>query len=71
MLGLMSYYKIARPNIMDRTKVAKIILSVSGFIPALWTRMVIGQIKKVLRKITPLRRLYKKIKYGDSHHGEH
>lgn len=70
MLMLMGYSAIARPNIKDRIKVARIILSESGFMPKLWIRMMLSPFKSILKKITPLRRVYKKIKYGDSHHGE-
>ena len=74
-LGLIEYNSIARPAMKDRLKVTLIMLRESGFMPALWVRLLLRKIKNVirngLRKITPLRRLYKKIKYGDSHHGEH
>lgn len=70
-LTLMKYYAIARPNIKDRIKIMNLILSESGFMPKLWIHIMLLHFKTILGKITPIRRLYKKIKYGDSRYGEY
>ena len=71
MLMLNGFYAIARPGIKDRIKIMNLILSESGFMPKLWMRIMLSLFKGILKTITPLRRVYKKIKYGDSHYGEH
>ncbi len=59
----------------DRINFWITMLNASGFMPKLWVmlplKLTVRFIRSQLRKITPLRRLYKKIKYGDSHHGEY
>ena len=73
MVGLVRYYARARPSFKDRGKVLAIIRQESGegFMPKFWIAFVWTAFKLQVRKITPLRRFYKKIKYGDSHYGEH
>ena len=63
MLGLMGYYKIARPEITHRLKTLQCVLKVSGFMPKLWLAVVRNFIRAALRKITPLRKLYRFFKY--------
>ena len=67
MSGLLGYYGIARPKFMDRVRAYKCVLDESGFMPKLWLMLPLYRLKdKVrasLRKITPLRKLYRFIKY--------
>ena len=62
-LGLMGFYAIARPSIKDRSKICMCVLKVSGFMPKLWLKMAVSFTKTQLRKITPLRKLYRFFKY--------
>ena len=73
MTGLVMYYAKARPSLKDRRKVLAIIRQESGkgFMSKLWAAYVWALFKRQLIKITPLRRVYRKIKYGDSHYGEY
>ena len=65
--GLIGYYAIARPSLHDRMESWKCALQVSGFMPKLWITLPLYRLKAVvsasMRKITPLRALYRFIKY--------
>ena len=63
MLGIAGYCAISRPSIKDRLKVYRCILKESGFMPKLWVMISVYFVKSILRKITPLRKLYRFIKY--------
>ncbi len=62
-LGLAGYYANARPQLKDRIKTYMCILKVSGFMPKLWIAMLLSFPRSQLRKITPLRKLYRFFKY--------
>ena len=63
MLGLIGYCTIARPGIKDELKTCMYVLKDSGFMPKLWLAVVRNFIRSSLRRITPLRKLYRFIKY--------
>ena len=63
MLGFAGYCAVARPSVKDRVKVYRCILKESGFMPKLWVMITVHCVKSMLRKITPLRKLYRFIKY--------
>ena len=62
-LGLANYCGIARPKFADRLRAYGCVLRESGFMPKLWLMFTIYWLKSALRKITPLRKLYRFIKY--------
>lgn len=67
----MGFFSFQRYGAFDVIKIYKTILNNADINPGLWLKLTIRMLKGILKKITPLRRLYKKIKYGDSHHGEY
>lgn len=62
-LGLIGYYAVARPKTKDRIKTSVCALKVSGFMPKLWVKIMLPIIREQMKKITPLRKLYRFIKY--------
>ncbi len=66
--GHAGFYAIARPDLSDRIRSSKYILLEAGFIPKLWIKIIFSVILRptiiaALRKITPLRKLYRFFKY--------
>ena len=66
-VGHSGFYAIARPALSDRIRTAKYILGEAGFMPKLWVKIVLPilreQVIKQMKKITPLRKLYRFFKY--------
>lgn len=62
MFGLIDYYAKARPAFKNRLYYIFLILKTSGFMPRLWIKIPFITLIHFLRKITPLRNLYRKIK---------
>ena len=61
--GLFYYFGKARPGFPDRVRALRCILGESGFMPKLWLKLIFRKLKSILRKITPLRKIYRFIKY--------
>ena len=63
-VGHSGFYAIARPAFRDRIRTAKYIFGESGFMPELWIRIVFLILRGQMKKITPLHKLYRFIKYS-------
>ena len=63
MRGLCWFYSTSRPEFKDRMKVVYIMIKNSGFMPRLWLILFRYEVRSALRKITPLHKLYRFVKY--------
>ncbi|MBQ7578465.1 MAG: glycosyltransferase family 2 protein [Synergistaceae bacterium] len=60
---LTTYFAKARPYFKDILKTTSCQLKVSGFMPYVWLILILYNIRTIISKITPLRKIYRFIKY--------